>query len=272
MIPWTLLGDAPIPDSPDRLLLWQRGDEFSLRISGYVSELMNSRQHGSEEALATEALGLLGRPEAQVLVGGLGMGFTLAAALRGLGAGGRVTVAELVPGVVEWNRAELGAVAGRPLDDPRTAVVLGDVGAHLRGVQGRYDAVLLDVDNGPDSMTHSVNGWLYSPGGLRAIRQSLRPGGVLAVWSAYGDERFTRRLGAAGYAAEVRSVRARAGQAGGATTSGTRPGKNRQGGKGARHTVWLATVQPEKVQPERPARTLTLRQQGARPRQKTRAS
>ena len=226
MIPWTLLGRAPIPGSTERLLLWQRGDEFSIRISGYVSELMNSRLSGSERALAREALALLAQPQsARVLVGGLGMGFTLAAALEALGPQGLVTVAELVPEVVAWNRGPLGAVAGRPLDDGRVQVQVADVAALIRAARADYDALLLDVDNGPESMTHPHNGWLYAPAGLAAAWRALRPGGVLAVWSAEGDEGFTRRLTAAGYAVQVRTVRAR--------SSG---GK----GRGARHTIWLA--------------------------------
>ena len=229
MLPWTLLGRAPIPGTQDRLLLWQRGDEFSIRISGYVSELMNSRVHGSEEALATQACALLGNPDAgRVLVGGLGMGFTLAAALHALGAEGSVRVAELVPEVVEWNRGALGAAAGRPLDDPRASVQVADVAEVIRAARADYDAVLLDVDNGPEGMTHQENNWLYTPAGLAAARRALRPGGVLAVWSATGDEGFTRRLGAAGYAVQVRTARARVDSSG--------------RGRGAKHTIWLAQL------------------------------
>ncbi|GGR02410.1 hypothetical protein [Deinococcus ruber] len=229
MLPWTLLGRAPIPGTQDRLLLWQRGDEFSIRISGYVSELMNSRLHGSEEALATQACTLLGNPQAaRVLVGGLGMGFTLAAALRAVGEAGSAVVAELVPEVVEWNRGALGAAAGRPLDDPRVSVLISDVAEVIRAARADYDAVLLDVDNGPEGMTQQENNWLYTPAGLAAARRALRPGGVLAVWSAEQDTGFTARLTAAGYAVQVRTVHARTDKSG--------------RGRGARHTIWLAQL------------------------------
>ncbi|MFC4455875.1 hypothetical protein [Deinococcus sonorensis] len=223
MIPWTLEGRALIPGGRDELLLWRRGDEFSIRIRGYVSELMNSRVHGSEEQLARLGCApLQGRPNPHVLIGGLGMGYTLAAALQALPGDARVTVAELVPEVVEWNQGDLGACAGRPLEDRRVEVAQGDVARLLRSGPPRYDAVLLDVDNGPESMTHKDNDWLYSLAGLQATRQVLTPGGVLAVWSAAPDDRFTARVRRAGYTVEVHAVRARA------------------GGKGARHTVWVA--------------------------------
>ncbi|MEF2277718.1 hypothetical protein V3W47_05350 [Deinococcus sp. YIM 134068] len=222
MNPWVLLARAPIPGSTDSLCLHRRGDEFSIQISGYVSELMNSRQHASEDALAHLACAAIaGRPDPQVLVGGLGMGFTLAAALGALGPRGVVTVAELVPEVVEWNRGPLGDCAGRPLEDPRTRVHVGDVADLLRTRRAAFDAVLLDVDNGPEGMTHRENNWLYSPAGLAAARQTLRPGGILAVWSATPDPRFTNRLRRAGFGVEVRTARARP-------------------GKGAHHTIWLA--------------------------------
>ncbi|WP_216319136.1 spermidine synthase [Deinococcus aestuarii] len=224
MIPWKPLGRAPIPGTGQSLCLYRRGElpEFSIQISGYVSELMNSRQHASEDALAHLACAAVaGRAQPQVLVGGLGMGFTLAAALGTLGPAGVVTVAELVPEVVEWNKGPLGECAGYPLNDPRTRVHLGDVAELLRRGQGAYDAVLLDVDNGPEGMTHHGNDWLYSPQGLAAARRTLRPGGVLAVWSATPEPRFTTRLNRAGFRVEVHTVRARP-------------------GKGAHHTIWLA--------------------------------
>lgn len=236
MKPWEPLGRAPIPGTrgggrsgtgaPDRaaaeLLLWRRGDEFSIRISGYVSELMNSRQHGSEEALADYACQLIAsRTGAQVLVGGLGMGFTLAAALRNLGPDATVTVAELVPEVVDWNRGPLGEVAGYPLNDPRTRIRVGDVAELLRESPGAFDAVLLDVDNGPEGMTSEGNDWLYAPAGLATIRAALRPGGVLAVWSVEAVPRFTAALNRAGFTVTVRTARAR-------------------GDRGAKHTIWLA--------------------------------
>lgn len=230
MIPWAPLGRAPIPGTDQSLCLYRRGDllEFSIQISGYVSELMNSRMHASEDALAELACAAIaGRPAPRVLVGGLGMGFTLAAALKALGPSGVVTVAELVPEVVEWNKGPLGECAGCPLRDPRTRVHVGDVAELLRRGQSGYDAVLLDVDNGPEGMTHHGNDWLYSPAGLSAAGRTLRPGGVLAVWSATPEPRFTTRLNRAGFRTEVHTVRARP-------------------GKGAHHTIWLAHAPGEK--------------------------
>ncbi|GGK32562.1 hypothetical protein GCM10008955_28100 [Deinococcus malanensis] len=227
MKPWVPLGRAPIPGTGDELLLWQRGDEFSIRISGYVSELMNSRQHGSEEALATYACPAIAqRADARVLVGGLGMGFTLAAALRSVGPDATVTVAELVPEVVEWNRGPLGSAAGHPLDDPRTRVAVGDVAQVIRCQPSAFDAILLDVDNGPEGMTQEDNDWLYAPKGLAAIRAALKPGGVLAVWSVEAVPRFTTALNRAGFTVHVRTARAR-------------------GDRGAKHTIWIARVPVE---------------------------
>lgn len=222
MKPWIPLGQANIPGSTDSLLLWQRGDEFSIRIKGYITELMNSRQHGSEEALASYVCPKIAeRPGAQVLVGGLGMGFTLAAALKTLGADAAVTVAELVPEVVDWNRGPLGECAARPLDDPRTRVHIGDVGELIRATTNGFDAVLLDVDNGPEGMTHEDNNWLYTPQGLAAIKKSLSAGGYLGVWSVEKSPRFTSLLNRAGFKVNVLSARAR-------------------GDRGPKHTIWVA--------------------------------
>lgn len=222
MIAWEEIGRASIPGSRDELILSRRGSEYSIKISGYVSELMNSRVHGSEDALAEYACALLpDREHASVLIGGLGMGFTLAAALQALGEGATVTVAELVPEVFEWNQGPLSMCAGYPLKDPRARVQLTDVAELLKAGRATYDAILLDVDNGPEGMTHSDNDWLYSLPGLRAARQALKPQGVLAVWSAEGDDRFTARLSKAGFNVDTRTAR-------------DRPGK------GARHTIWLA--------------------------------
>ncbi|MCD0170898.1 MULTISPECIES: spermidine synthase [unclassified Deinococcus] len=219
---WVPLGSAPIPGSPDQLELWQRENEFSIRISGYVSELMNSRQHASEEALAEYAVPqVAGRAAAHVLVGGLGMGFTLAAALRSAGPDATVTVAELVGAVVDWNRGPLAQAAGYPLTDPRTRVHVGDVAELIRASKRTFDAILLDVDNGPEGMTQHGNDWLYSPRGLAAIRAALTPGGLLAVWSVEAVPRFTAALERAGYHTEVRRARARE-------------------GRGAWHTIWVA--------------------------------
>jgi spermidine synthase len=223
VIPWVLLGQTLIPGSRDELQLWQRGTEFSIRVSNHDGDLMNSRMHGSEDALAhlgCEHLKTSSR--ANVLIGGLGMGFTLAAALNILPVSATVTVAELVPEVVTWNRGALGECAGQPLLDPRASVHSGDVSALLKPQKPVYDAILLDVDNGPNALTRAGNHWLYSAEGLVASFASLRKNGVLAVWSVAPDDKFTLRLERAGFA--VRTVTARA-----------RPGK------GARHTIWLAS-------------------------------
>jgi spermidine synthase len=224
MIPWVLLDSAPVPDGGETLRLYRRGEEFSIRIGH--NELMNSRTHGSEDKLAEAACArLAGRARPHVLIGGLGMGFTLAAALRRLGPDAAVTVAELVPAVVEWNRGSLGDTSGRPLDDARVEVKAGDVGALLRSAACAFDAILLDVDNGPAGLTHKANDWLYGAAGLRAARAALRPGGVLAVWSAAPDQRFRARLRQAGFEVEELRVRAH---------------RNR----GARHVIWLAQDAP----------------------------
>jgi spermidine synthase len=222
MTPWELLDSTPIPGNGGELRLYLRGEEHSIAIVG-GGELMNSRVHGSEDALAELACGAVAsRPQARVLVGGLGMGFTLAAALRHLGADAEVVVAELIPAVVRWNRGPLGVHAGHPLDDPRVTVKEGDVARLLKRERDAFDAILLDVDNGPEGLTHRDNDWLYSRAGLEAAARALRNNGVLAVWSAGPDRGFTERLRQAGYAVEEVQVRAHAGR------------------KGARHTIWLA--------------------------------
>lgn len=223
MAKFETIGTASIPGKGSELRLLQRNDEFSIRIAGTPGELMNTRLHGSEDALAELACRRVAdRPQPRVLVGGLGMGFTLAAALKALGADAEVVVAELVPGVVEWNRGPLGSAAGNPLADPRTRVSIGDVGELLHREPGGFDAIMLDVDNGPEGLTRRENDWLYSPEGLATAQQALRPDGVLAVWSAGQDPAFTERLRRVGLLVETVTVRAQ------------RPGK------GARHCIWLA--------------------------------
>jgi spermidine synthase len=222
MNPWVLLGEARVAVDGKRLSLYRRDTEFSIRLGGNGGELMNSRSHGSEEKLAELACArLTEHGEPHVLIGGLGMGFTLAAALRQLGAAARVTVSELVPEVVAWNRGPLGELAGQPLTDPRVTVCEGDVARMIAAQSQAYDAILLDVDNGPEGLTHTDNDWLYGCVGLSAAYEALRPGGVLAVWSAGRDVAFTGRLLKAGF--EVEEVRVRA-----------------RGTKGARHMIWLA--------------------------------
>ena len=207
MRPWELLGETRTPDGED-MRLTRQGSEYVILAGG--KPLMSSRMHGSEEALA--AFGCRearSRDEACVLVGGLGMGFTLRATLDLLPPGATVVVAELVPAVVEWNRGPLGPLAGHPLKDRRVRIEIGDVADTLRASRGRFDAVLLDVDNGPAAFTATHNTRLYDDGGLAAARESLKPGGVLAVWSAWDDRRFEQRLEHGGFEVQVERVRGR---------------------------------------------------------------
>lgn len=212
MKPWELLGEAMTPDG-ETLTLMRQDRELVILANG--KPLMSSRMHGSEEALAQMGCAQLSKvDEPCVLVGGLGMGFTLAATLPLLPTSGRVVVAELVPGVVEWNRGVLGACAGRPLDDSRVEVVVGDVLDTLASRHGVFDAVLLDVDNGPDAFTSARNAALYADQGLATIRASLKRSGIVAFWSAWEDRKFEQRLRARGFDVEVRRVRARLKQGG----------------------------------------------------------
>jgi spermidine synthase len=223
MIPWTLLDSAAVPDQGGELRLMRRGAEYSI-MSG-PTELMNSRLSGSEEALATLVSDRLqGRPAPRVLIGGYGMGFTLRAALASLGPKAEVTVAELVPAVIAWARGPMAHLTAGGLDDPRVQVVEGDVGTLIAAAAGVYDAILLDVDNGPEGLSRTANDRLYDRAGLDAARRALRPGGILAVWSSSPSAPFNQRLRKAGYAVEERRVRAS------------------HGGRGARHMIWLATA------------------------------
>ena len=219
---WVTLAAVAIPNNGGTLTLAQRDREFSIRLSGIRGELMNSRVHGSEEALAELGCARLrSAAGARVLVGGMGMGFTLAAALGMLPATAVVTVAELIPEVVDWNRGPLGECAGRPLGDSRTRVHIGDVAELVASAENAFDAILLDVDNGPEGLTHDDNQWLYSVAGLQAMQRALGPEGMLAVWSDGPDPQFVTRLKKTGFHAAVRTVRARP-------------------GKGSRHTIFLA--------------------------------
>jgi spermidine synthase len=208
MIPWQLLDSAPVPGKDEALRLYRRGGEFSIRVGG--SELMNSRVHGSEEAMAELACArIAARPSPRILIGGLGMGYTLAAALHRLGPGSRVVVAELVPAVVAWNRGPLAALAGHPLADGRVTVREGDIVQMLRAERQAYDAILLDVDNGPRGLTREANNRLYTQTGVRDAFAALRPAGVFALWSAGPDPAFTGLLSRAGFAVDEKRVRAR---------------------------------------------------------------
>jgi len=239
-----LVDTAPIPGGGE-LRLFAEGDHYSIKIAG-GGDLMSTRMHGSEDALATIACERIPRGrQPRVLIGGLGMGFTLAAALARLGQDARVIVAELVPGVVAWNRGPLGRHAGSPLDDARVEVRECDVAMVIRSERSGLDAILLDVDNGPDGLTRIGNDWLYAMPGLAASMAALRPGGVLAIWSAHPDRRFVARLRQVGFAVDEVPVRA-------------------HGSKGARHLIWLAS------KPSNPAGTAIRRARSgpidARPR------
>ncbi|MGB5488881.1 MAG: hypothetical protein WBN06_15935 [Lysobacterales bacterium] len=220
---WTQLGEAPIPGTNKTLLLYRGKDDFSIKISGGF-ELMSTRKHGSEDALGSLPCKRLKQPEsARVLIGGLGMGFTLAAVLAELGPKAEVTVAELIPEVVDWNRGPLGDFSGRPLDDPRTRIHVGDVAKLLRKSRARFDVIALDVDNGPAGLTNSANDWLYSMSGIAAAQDALSPAGILAYWSADPDQAFHDRLRRCGFMVDEVTVFA-------------------HGKKGTRHTIWLASV------------------------------
>ena len=210
MLTWEIIDQARAPDGTE-LVLARRGSkncEWVVRAAGHV--LMSSRAHGSEETLARYALERVKAPRA-VLIGGLGLGFTLRAALDALPVDSRVIMAELVPELVEWNRRHVGDLAGRPLDDPRCQVRIGDVFDAITASSAATDLILLDVDNGPSALAHSRNSRLYSEAGVRACWAALRPGGVLALWSAGHDARYADILGRAGFHVEVKTVAARPG-------------------------------------------------------------
>ncbi len=188
------------------VVLARRGDDWSVRVGGML--LMTSRMHDSEEALAEQALARAENPRT-VLVGGLGLGFTLRAVLRYAPPEARVTVGELLPALVEWNRSHVGALAGHPLADSRVEVAVGDVFDTIKRSPAKFDVILLDVDNGPVALTQARNQRLYGDHGVRVCRAALRAGGVLAIWSKGPNARFERRLARAGFAVEVVRVPAR---------------------------------------------------------------
>lgn len=221
MKPWQELDSVSVSASGARLCLLRRGDEYSIRIDRY--ELMNSRLHASEDALAQLCCAKIAhRPYPRLLVGGLGMGFTVAAAIRHLPPSCQLVVAELVPAVVNWNRGLLADLAGRPTEDPRVTVRELDVARVLKAEQQAFDAIILDVDNGPEGMTRPSNDWLYSRAGLAAAWGALRPAGVLAVWSAAPSPAFRRRLQEGAFQVDEHRVRSR----------GPR--------RGSQHTIWIA--------------------------------
>ena len=222
MKPQHTLGQAVTPDGKE-LVLYERDGTYSIRVNGL--ELMSSRAHGSEESLAELVLAETKAPNPRVLVGGLGMGFTLRAVLDQVSIESQIVVAEIFPAVVAWNREELSHLAQSPLADPRVTVVEADVADVIACEASAFDAVLLDVDNGPAAFTITRNERLYCPRGLAAIRRCLGQHGVLGVWSADPDPPFERRLATSGFRVETMTVPAR------------------KGSKGPKHTIFLATVQ-----------------------------
>nr|WP_272212164.1 hypothetical protein [Marinicella sp. W31]MDC2878071.1 hypothetical protein [Marinicella sp. W31] len=220
MIPWVELDESQIPGEAGTLRLKQRGTEFSIMLG--ANELMNSRLSGSEEALADLAAEMIsGRAAPCVLIGGLGMGFTLRAALAVLPDDARIVVAELVPAVVRWARGPMAGVFNGSLDDPRVEIFEGDVSQLIAARKHAFDAILLDVDNGPDGLTRADNDRLYSLAGLAASKRALTKSGVLAVWSAHSDDRFTARMRKSGFETEAKTVRANARK------------------RGLKHVIWL---------------------------------
>ena len=222
MIPWQQIDTARVPGADVELRLMRRGTEFSMMLDR--NELMNSRLSGSEEVLATLAcktIEAVKRPH--VLIGGLGMGFTLRAALAVLGSDARITVVELVPAVIAWAQGPMADIFGDSLADPRASIRAADVVDVIQSHRSAFDAILLDVDNGPEGLIRKANDALYDLKGLKAIHRALRPGGVLAVWSSGPHPLFSGRLGNAGFAVNEVAVRATARR------------------RGARHIIWFAT-------------------------------
>lgn len=221
MIRRELIDTAQVPGGVE-LMLYRHDRDYMILLDR--NELMSTRRSGSEQALATMAIDRIAtRGRIDLLIGGYGMGFTLRCALAALGAEAQVTVAELVPKIIIWARGPMAELTSGCLDDPRVHLIEGDVAAVIAEANGTYDAILLDVDNGPDGLTRSGNDRLYSMRGLAAAKAALKPGGVLAVWSAAPDNAFARRLVDAGFSVEEKAVRAR------------------RNGKGPRHVIWFAT-------------------------------
>lgn len=221
MIPRELIGTAQVPGG-EELRLFRHGSDFMIVLG--ANELMSSRQWGSEEALATMSCArVAGVKKPHLLIGGYGMGFTLRAAQSALGKDATLTVVELVPEIIDWARGPMQELAAGCLDDPRVRLVEDDVGEVIQYSPHTFDAILLDVDNGPDGLVRRANNKIYSDRGLRAAKQALRPGGVLAIWSAAKDDSFLRRLKNVGFDVDEVAVRARS------------------NGKGAKHVIWFAT-------------------------------
>lgn len=220
---WNKLGQAKIPGADQDLILFEGKDDFFIKLSGGY-ELMSTRKHASEDALGSlPCQRVKDHSNARILIGGLGMGFTLAAVLKSVGNNAQVTVAELIPEVVDWNRGPLGMRSGMPLNDRRTNIYIGDVAELLRNSHASFDVIALDVDNGPEGLTKRANDWLYSMPGILAAQAALSSGGVLAYWSAESDPTFRNRLFDCGFDVDEKKVFA-------------------HGNKGAKHTIWLATI------------------------------
>jgi len=221
VIPWEEIDRAEVPGHEGEVILLKRGTEFSIRTAG--TELMNSRRHGSEGSLAELTCNRIKRKSGlRILIGGLGMGYTLAAALEQSEPDTLITISELIPAVVRWNREQMGHLAGMPLGDPRVSVEEEDVAETIRKRKAAWDAILLDVDNGPDGLTRKANDRLYDKSGLKTSFSALRPEGILAVWSSGADDAFTRRLKRCGFQTETLTVPVH------------------KSAKGGRHTIWLA--------------------------------
>ena len=220
MIARELLGSAQVPGG-EELRLYRHDRDYMIVLDR--NELMSTRRSGSEIALATQSIArVAGVKRPHILIGGYGMGFTLRAALEVLGPDAEITVAELVPEIITWARGPMAELMAGCLDDPRVTLLVGDVGDVIEARPGDFDAILLDVDNGPDGLVREDNNRLYSKRGLAAAKRALRPGGVLAVWSATKEPAFTARLKKAGYVVDEVGVRARS------------------NGKGPMHMIWFA--------------------------------
>lgn len=223
MITRDLLDTANIPGG-DELKLFRRelkgADEYSIML-GRI-ELMNSRLSGSEEALAKLTCKRLAAKNPRLLIGGYGMGFTLRAALSALPPQASVEVVELIPAIIKWAQGPMIDLSGKCLEDSRVKITSGDVVEIIASADREYDAILLDVDNGPDGLTHQANDRLYSMAGLAKAKLAMRSGGILAIWSSEDDNRFTTRLQKSGFDVTKETVSARS------------------NGKGAKHTIWLA--------------------------------
>lgn len=221
MIPWENIDQAKIPGSPETITLKKRGKEYSIRTAG--TELMNSRQHGSEDALASLAINCIDTAsDCRILIGGLGMGYTLASALKNSKPDARIIVSELIPAVVMWNKDHIGHLARMPLNDPRVTIEIQDVADIISRSKAAWNIILLDVDNGPNGLTQKANNRLYTDSGIQKAFDALCPGGVLAIWSCNPDPAFTLRLKRCGFITQLQTVKARKSQ------------------KGSNHIIWLA--------------------------------